>query len=85
MLIGDVNSDVQTRLRMTLMSNIFAKTRSGNCMSFVPPYVLTLPIAWVQLLFKLDKDEISIVPLMLFLNLTKRINKCVITRLVWIS
>lgn len=52
MLIGDVNSDVQTRLRMTLMSNIFAKTRSGNFMSLVPPYVFTLPIAWVQLLFK---------------------------------
>lgn len=52
MLIGDVNSDVQTRLRMTLMSNIFAKTRSGNFMSLVAPYVFTLPIAWVQLLFE---------------------------------
>lgn len=51
MLIGDVNSGVQTRLRMTLMSNIFAKTRSGNFMSFVPPYVLTLPIARLPVAF----------------------------------
>lgn len=85
MLIGDVNSDVQTGLCMALMSNILTKTRSGIFMSSVPPYVCDLQLTNCvasSSFSKLDKDEISILPLMMFLNLTKRSNTCVITRLI---